>query len=201
MNKKTVLQQSNFGQRIAEDETDVLATYFVETDHWQRLYQGEIDVVYGPKGSGKSALYSLLVSRANELFDRNILQVAAENPRGATAFANLVADPPTTEAEFVGLWKLYFACLLHDVLSTYSIRSDSAAKLERALAREGLIRQGTLAKLLTTVKDYIRRALRPESVEGRVELDPATGFAEGIPRQNMLYRAFSSKSRPGVSTR
>jgi len=83
-----------FGHRVAEEETDVLSTYFVETDHWQRLYRGDIDVVYGPKGSGKSALYSLLLSKSTELFDRSILLVAGENPRGATAFRDLMTDPP-----------------------------------------------------------------------------------------------------------
>ncbi len=39
---------------------DQLASYFVETDHWGRLYSDEVDIIYGPKGAGKSALYSLL---------------------------------------------------------------------------------------------------------------------------------------------
>jgi len=86
MDKHEILRIISFGQRVAEEETDVLATYFVETDQWQRLYQGDIDIVYGPKGSGKSALYSLLLAKSTEMFDRSILLVAGENPRGATAF-------------------------------------------------------------------------------------------------------------------
>src|SRR5216684_5552091 len=78
-----------------------LSTYFVFTDEWERLYRGVIDVVYGPKGSGKSALYSLLLARNSELFDRSILLIAAENPRGAPAFQDLVADPPAVEREFL----------------------------------------------------------------------------------------------------
>src|SRR5437879_6778613 len=107
MGKRAVLSSMTFGHRVAEEETDVLATYFVETDHWDRLYRGDIDVIYGPKGSGKSALYALLISKNSELFERNILLVAGENPRGAPAFRDLVTDPPASEREFVGLWKLY----------------------------------------------------------------------------------------------
>jgi ABC-type lipoprotein export system ATPase subunit len=33
--------------------------YFVETDQWKRLLRGEVDIVYGPKGSGKSALLAV----------------------------------------------------------------------------------------------------------------------------------------------
>src|ERR1700751_425167 len=116
MNKRDILRLIDFGQRVAEDETDALATYFVETDHWHRLFAGDIDVVYGPKGSGKSALYSLLLSRTSELFDRGIIIVAAENPRGAVAFRDLVANPPANEAEFRNLWKLFFLVLVAHTL-------------------------------------------------------------------------------------
>jgi hypothetical protein len=130
MDKRQVLRSIAFGHRVAEDETDVLATYFVETDHWQRLYRGDIDIVYGPKGSGKSALYSLLLSKSTELFDRSILLVAGENPRGATAFRDLMTDPPASEREFVGLWKLYIASLVHSALAEYGIKNDSTKGLD-----------------------------------------------------------------------
>src|ERR1700675_4796189 len=132
MDKIEVLRSIAFGHRVAEDETDVLSTYFVETDHWQRLYRGDIDVIYGPKGSGKSALYSLLLSKSTELFDRNILLVAGENPRGATAFRDLMTDPPASEREFVGLWKLYIASIIHSALAEYGIKNDSTRELEEA---------------------------------------------------------------------
>ena len=35
---------------------------FVETDQWSRIVKGEIDIVRGDKGAGKSAIYSLLIS-------------------------------------------------------------------------------------------------------------------------------------------
>src|SRR5215470_891609 len=126
MDKRVILRSVAFGHRVAEDETDALSTYFVETDHWQRLYRGDIDIVYGPKGSGKSALYSLLLSKNTELFDRNILLVAGENPRGATAFRDLATDPPASEREFVGLWKLYIASLVHSSLADYGVKSGPA---------------------------------------------------------------------------
>jgi hypothetical protein len=59
MSKQDVLANMTFGERIAEDEAEALVSYFVETDQWRRLISGSVDVVYGPKGSGKSALYSL----------------------------------------------------------------------------------------------------------------------------------------------
>lgn len=171
MNQLEVLISVNFGQRVAEDESDVLASYFVETDQWRRVYSGDVDVVYGPKGSGKSALYSLLLTRADDLFDRKILLAAAENPRGTPVFRDLVTDPPASEREFVGLWKLYFASLLHGIFAEYGIPGTEATRLESALASEGLIRgKLSLQSLFRAVWDYARRAIRPQSLEAGLEI-------------------------------
>lgn len=181
MDKHATLRSVTFGHRVAEEETENLASYFVETDHWTRLFRGDIDVIYGPKGAGKSALYSLLISRSSELFDKNILLVAAENPRGAPAFRNLLLDPPATEREFIGLWKLYFATLLHGLLTEYGIKNDSVTQLQRALEREGLVRGSlSLAGILTGVVNYVRSALRPKAVEGGIELDPISQMPKGF---------------------
>jgi hypothetical protein len=89
----------SFGSQIAEDEVNALAGYFVETNQWQKIANGEIDIIRGEKGAGKSAIYALLTTRVDDFFDRGILLVAAENPRGATVFKDLVSDPPTSEQE------------------------------------------------------------------------------------------------------
>jgi hypothetical protein len=77
MNKHEILSKTTFGHRVAEDETDALVSYFVETDHWKRIYKGEVDIVYGLKGAGKSAIYSLLLSKKAEFYGRGIVLVAA----------------------------------------------------------------------------------------------------------------------------
>src|SRR6266496_5228055 len=121
MERLGLLKTISFGQRVAEDETAALAGYFVETDQWERTLKGEIDVVRGEKGSGKSAIYSLLIARADELFDKGILLTTGENPRGATVFQDLVAEPPTSEQEFVSLWKLYLVTLITQQLKEFGV--------------------------------------------------------------------------------
>lgn len=181
MNKRDILRTITFGQRVAEDEVDALGTYFVETDNWERLFNGDIDVVYGAKGTGKSALYSLLLARIEKLFDRNVLLVGAENPRGAPAFRDLLTDPPTSEREFIGLWKLYFASLLHSVLRDFDVKNESSKELEEALAREGLVKGSlSLASLLRSIRTYVRGALNPQALEGGVELDPVSQLPKGF---------------------
>jgi hypothetical protein len=53
--KLDLLRQITLGQRTAEEEKDQLARYFVETEYWRKIYKGEADIVYGNKGTGKSA--------------------------------------------------------------------------------------------------------------------------------------------------
>jgi hypothetical protein len=51
IDKLYLLKSISFGERVAEDEINELAKYFVETDQWSRMVQGEIDIVRGAKGS------------------------------------------------------------------------------------------------------------------------------------------------------
>ncbi len=91
---RAILRTLNFGHRIAEDERDFLAKYFVETDQWRRMFSGDVDIVYGAKGSGKSALYFLLLERASFFASSGTTLRTAENPRGTPVFRDLVTAPP-----------------------------------------------------------------------------------------------------------
>lgn len=182
MEKRKVLQKSNFGERVAEDESSELEKYFVETDHWARTYRGEVDAIYGPKGSGKSALYSLLIQRTDQLFDQGIMVVSAEKPRGTPVFKDLQQDPPTSEAEFVGLWKLYFLTLIHSMLRQYEAKSEAAIKVDDYLTRAGLVEPSwNLSLVLKGVFDYVRSYFRPpKTVEGKIQIDQTTGLPTGF---------------------
>lgn len=181
MSKLDVLRRVSFGERVAEQETDALASYFVETDNWMRVLDGSKDIVYGAKGAGKSALYALLVSRTDQLFDRGIVLVPAENPRGAVAFRSVAGDLGATEQQFAGVWKLYFASLLHSVLADFGAKGASFDALEDALAKEGLTKKSlTLGDLVQTVMRYVRHFTKPSSVEGGLKLDPATQMPIGV---------------------
>ena len=132
------MKDLEIGERVAEEESDSLERYFVETEQWGQMREGNIDVVYGPKGSGKSALYTLLNKKEDELFDDGVLIAAAENVRGATVFSSIVADPPPSEISFVYLWKLYCLVLIARTLREYEVNNDSAQPLVSALERIGL---------------------------------------------------------------
>ncbi len=132
--RKDVLTKAEFGSRIAEEEVDELHSYFVETEQWRKLLAGDVDIVFGAKGSGKSAIYSLLVAQKEKLrLGRRTLFLAAENPRGTPAFRDLAADPPASEEEFRSLWKLYFLSIaanyLRHHLTMTRTENESAKKV------------------------------------------------------------------------
>ncbi len=191
---RDLLTDASFGKQVAEDEFHELASYFVETDQWQGLWRGDYDVILGPKGSGKSALYSLLDQRGSQLFDRKILTITAENPSGATAFREVVPDPPTSETDFIGLWKLYFLTLVAKVLIEYDVKTDEAKAAYDALREAGLLDPpGGLPGRVRAVLDYINRLAHPTEIEAGLVVDPHTG----VP-------AFTGKivlAEPGVTDR
>jgi hypothetical protein len=175
--KRSLLTALSFGKRVAEEEVDNLASYFVETEQWRKVLADEVDIIFGAKGSGKSAIYSTLLQRQDELFDRGVFLISAENPRGTPAFKDLASDPPTSELQFVTLWKLYILSLVGSVLVEWDVPGDAAAQVRARLAAEGLLplKNAPLASHVRSVLDFMRRIFRPSSIEGNMTVDPHSG--------------------------
>lgn len=199
MKRLDLLKQVTFGAQVAEDEVNALESYFVETNEWARMIRGEIDIVRGEKGAGKSAIYSLLIRKSGEFFDDNIILVAAESPRGTTVFRDLSADPPTTEVEFIALWKLYTLAIVAQQLREYDVRGTEIEKVYRALEEARLLeREFTLTGVLRGVHDYARRIVRAEAYEGGMQIDPATQMPSGITGKIVLREPSHNQKQLGI---
>jgi len=199
MTKQELLASTTFGARVAEEEGEELSAYFVETDQWKRVFSGEVDVIYGPKGSGKSAIYSLIVDRRAELLVRRITVIPAENPRGTAAFKELIVDPPASEHEFRALWKLYLISLIAEVMRRPFGSNEAIKKIVGTLEQAKLLPQDTsLSSKLKAVRDYVRRLVRPESIEGGIRINPATGLPEGITGKITLSEPSAAEREAGI---
>lgn len=179
MKKIDVLKDLTMGQRVAEDEGDELEAYFVQTDQWDQMFSGKKDIIYGPKGTGKSALYALLNKKSSELHQRNVILASAENVRGATVFKGLVATPPPSENSFIFLWKLYCLVLLGKALQDNGIKNNDANSLVSALHTAKLLPpNASLATLFRFVQNYLKDLLSRDTtaVEHSISIDPATGL-------------------------
>lgn len=194
-----LLKQLSFGAQVAEDEVAELANYFVETNDWAKIENGEIDIVRGEKGAGKSAIYSLLLTRESMFFDKGILLVAAENPRGATVFKDLVADPPTSENEFIALWKLYALTIIAQQLRDYEIKGSKVDQVFRALEDAKLLEtEFSLKSVLRAAHEYAKRLIAWEAIEGDVKLDPATQMPSGLTGRIILREPDSELKAKGI---
>ena len=177
-NTQKALQAANFGSRIAEDDTE-LHSYFVETEQWRKVLSGDIDIVFGAKGAGKSALYSLLVAQ-KEVFrlGRRTMFLAAENPRGAPAFRDLTTTPTMSEEHFRSLWKLYFLTIasnyLRHCITMNRTGNKTASEVFKILEDNNLLAQNVNLKTrLKSALEYLRKHL--PSLEGGIT-DPTTGI-------------------------
>jgi hypothetical protein len=182
LTKTDVLRKLTFGSPVAEEERKELKAYFVATRAWDRIQNGEIDIIYGTKGAGKSALYVLAQDTAADFAARGIIQVSAENLRGQPAFKDLNVDPPTSEREFISIWKLYFASLLGRALSDNRIDNGHARASRSLLDEHDLLplEKTPLGSVLAGVRAYIARWSRPTSVEAGMMVEPVSGAPTGF---------------------
>jgi energy-coupling factor transporter ATP-binding protein EcfA2 len=56
----TILQNVLIGDPTAENEMTTLSNYFLKTDQYERALRGEVNLIVGRKGSGKTALFIML---------------------------------------------------------------------------------------------------------------------------------------------
>ncbi len=198
MERLELLKKLSFGAQVAEEETNELASYFVETDQWNRIAKGEIDIVRGEKGSGKSAIYALLIEKAGSFFDNGTFIVGAENPRGATVFRDLVAEPPTSEPEFIVLWKLYVITIIAQQLREFGIKNSEALKVYKALEDAHMLEaEFSLTLLLRRVQAYAKKIFAIEALEGGLTLDQTTGMPNGLTGRIVLKEPVTELRQQG----
>jgi len=199
MDKLAILKEIDFGSSVAEQEAEKLNMYFVKTRQWKGVYEDEIDIVYGPKGAGKSAIYSLIANSEPDFFQKNIVLQFAENPRGATAFSDLETDPPPTERSFINLWKLYLLVLIGEHFQTFGTQTQSGQDVLNSLTNSGLLQEERPLKVvLGKVKNYISKYFNPQSFEPTVSFDEKTGTISSVGLKISFNEPTESMAKAGV---
>ncbi|MEZ6969784.1 P-loop ATPase, Sll1717 family [Aeromonas sp. S11(2024)] len=191
-NKKLdVLRNINFGERVAEDERAQLAEYFVETDQWRKLLKDEIDIIFGAKGTGKSALFCLLFEKDVSL-SIPTLCIAADNMKGTTIFKSLEGDTLPTENTLVYLWKLYMIALLVNEIDKKGLHTTETLALRDALGTAGLLpKRFSIHTVFRLIKDFALRVLEGEasSIEHTLSIDPSSGLPTAFTRKANYERS------------
>ncbi len=185
-------ERINFGNRVAEDEENQFPDYFLPTRYWKNLINGKVDVVLGPKGSGKSALYLNLLSKEEELKNKNILLFKAENPRGDTIFSlfNQITATSTYESpkveylieqDIIAFWKLYFLTIIVTGLNKEQQEECELKKVIEIFEECGLIpTEKNLKNIFRHVIHYLKQVVTLQFFQPEVELDPLSGTIKSI---------------------
>ncbi|MGZ8947359.1 MAG: P-loop ATPase, Sll1717 family [Methylococcaceae bacterium] len=163
----------SFGDRVAENEAKNLSNYFVKTEQWESLQNGDIDIVFGSKGSGKSALYTLLLNQKELLSKKGIILLSAEKPTGKTIFSDINSEPPTSESEFITLWKVYICQLIVNWLMENNLCVGNAEIVANKLIEANLIdgNKNTLPKLLNKAINFAKKLISIDSIEGGLTVE------------------------------
>ncbi len=105
---RDVLRMLDLGNSVAEQDA-ALERYFVETEAFRRLARGDVDIVAGDKGTGKTALYRILQERHAEIPElRRVELVSGFNPVGNPVFQRLAQGQVLEEGQYASIWKGYF---------------------------------------------------------------------------------------------
>lgn len=191
----SILETLKFGERVAEDEEKTLEQYFVKTRHWRKVRNGDTDILLGPKGSGKSAIYSCLLNNADSLREENIEIIAAENLRGTAAFEmlgrigidNLEIQDEFTEQERVayqklkGIWKLYFLMLVVKKIKTLGFKDKDAKYLVNKLEEVDLLpKEYNLVTYLKKAIGTFFQIFNPANHEPEIVFDPMSGLPTSV---------------------
>jgi hypothetical protein len=141
----------------------------------------------------------MLVSREGELFDHGIVLVAGENPTGATAFEPIQDDPPTSEAEFIQIWRLYFLVLLVEELERYDVRSAKLRTVRERLASIGLTK-GVQPKrtIIVRVREALSRLFSVKTLEAGVNIDGTTGLVTGVSAKVTFDEPSAEQEKAGI---
>jgi hypothetical protein len=173
---KEILEETDFGYYIAENESEYLQQFFVDTRFWRQIVSGRYDIILGAKGSGKSAIYLSLIKKAEQLTaESNVIIVEAENPKGDAVFTLL--NKATTNADYEGIdnealmqgkmtgfWKLYMLTIMVSKLRSLNFKGQNFTAIESFFENVGLLpKTFSVNDVFNNVIHIIKKIFNPNS--------------------------------------
>ncbi len=173
---RDVLRQLNLGNSVAEHD-DALERYFVETEVFRNLVSGEKDIVAGDKGTGKTALYRILVRRAPIVLPSGVAVevLSGFNPVGNPVFQRLAQGDVLEEGQYTSVWKAYFLSLVGNwVLTIYEDGfTERMEELDQLLRRLDLRSRDDLpSAVFSGLLNLVKRLANPKAAEVAVSIGP-----------------------------
>jgi len=165
---KSILGDIRFGGDVAEND-EKLDKYFIETSSFREIVEDQVDLILGPKGSGKTAIFRRLSdphAYISQLDDTDI--VPAFNTQGSVIFRKLTTDLPSVDENVMRTaWLAYIIALLgNHLIDVYGHLRETEA-LQDSLTYAGLVASEDRPKSAwNVIMDGLRRLANPSDVEG-----------------------------------
>ena len=159
------LNHMKVGRSVAEMDDD-LDQYFIETETFRALIEGEKDIIAGDKGTGKSAIYRMLQQNYRNYDALNSVHVvSAFNPTGNPIFQRLAKETEYSEAAYQTLWKAFFLSLVGNwIVGVYGAEyNDELSELDALLSNLGLkSRKAEVATVFSNLLGVFKNLSNPK---------------------------------------
>lgn len=207
--KKSELQRLTLGASAAENEFRTLEEYFVETSEFLRTIRGEVRIIAGRKGSGKTAIFF----RARDTFrqDREcfVTDLKPESHQLSLFREELlkIVDAGTFDHTLAAFW--YFV-IVSELLLTIKREADYQAKFDsRALAtareidqlidRFAIFDSGDFTSRINRLGSYVVQEInRLKSSGGTINAERLTNiiFRDGVAEiRTLIHKHTDTKSK------
>jgi hypothetical protein len=166
----SALQRLSLGATAAENEFKTLENYFVETAEYLRTARGEVEIVAGRKGSGKTAIFFMVRNSFRDQKNSVLSDLRPESHQLSLFKSELIkiVDAGAFDHTIAGFW--YFLVLSEILLSlkreiAYRARQKSelfkeVEEMERELARFGISESGDFTARINRLSSYVIDEIR-----------------------------------------
>jgi hypothetical protein len=138
---RDILLKIDFGNPVAEYDKG-LQNYFWVTDAFRHLVSGNVDIIAGDKGTGKTAIYQHLKQSYGHIEElKGIEIITGFNPSGEPVFRRLGNERKLTDGQYITVWKMFILSLVGNwLLKKYrgSIQ-EKGKRLELLLSKLDLL--------------------------------------------------------------
>jgi len=196
------LQKLTLGASAAENEFRALGDYFVETSEFVRTLRGEVRIVAGRKGSGKTAIFFQVRDNLREDKVATVIDLKPESHQLSLFREALlkIVDAGTFDHTLAAFW--YFVIvseILLGIRRAYEYRSrfdDRAlaamAEIDRVLSEYGAIESGDFTSRINRLGRFVLQEIeRTKSSGEKLSPERLTNiiFRDGVGQiRNLIFK-------------
>jgi hypothetical protein len=202
----SALQSLSLGATAAENEFKTLEDYFVETAEYLRTARGEVEIVAGRKGSGKTAIFFMVRNGFRDQKNSVMSDLRPESHQLSLFKGELTrfVDHGAFDHTIAGFW--YFVILSEILLSlkreiSWRARQKSdfykdVEQMERVLARFGISESGDFTARINRLSSYVIDEIKRIREQGEaITIDRLTNivYRGGIAEAKKLVIRYSGQ--------